>query len=399
MREKDVTFWLLLMFAFIYIVGNIGTGSLTTWDEAVYANISGSIIKTGNWLVLHQRGAPWFDKPPLYMWCTAFFYNLFGINEFSTRFTSAIFGIATVLLVYVFMKKTMNRNAGLCSALLLLAAPHYIHYSKMGMMDVMLTFFITLMVALFWMGQEKPRYLFWSGAALFFAYLTKGMAAISGPVIIFLYCLFSNNLRLLVKREFITGILISLALIVGWHALQYIYCGPASVNNYFGFHLVRRATESLEGHTGGLNFYQKVIFNKNKPWGILYYPSLVYILWLAVKQKDKRAILLLVWAVSVFAICTTVRTKLHWYIIPVYPALAMASALFLERFLKDKLFYAAITVILLAMLVQVPVSWAFKLNLNPDVKKAAMEHKKLSYDDDGTIFYYSTVNLKNKSGG
>lgn len=393
---KDKIFWLLAIFASIYIMGNIGMGSLTTWDEAVYANISGGIIKTGNWLVLHQGSVPWFDKPPLYMWCTTFFYNIFGINEFSTRLPSAIFGIATVLLVYIFMKKAANRDTALLSALLLLAAPHYLHYSKMGMMDVMLAFFITLMSVFFWMGQERPRYLFWSGIALFLAYLTKGMAAISGPVIIFLYCFFSGNLRLLIKREFVTGIFISLVLIVGWHTLQYVYCGPASVSNYFGFHLVKRAIQPLEGHTGGLNFYQKVIFNKNKPWGILYYPSLAYILWLAVTQKDKRAILLFVWAASVFAICTIVRTKLHWYIMPVYPAIAMASAVFLARFLKDRLFYAAISAILLIMLAQVPVSWAFKLDLNPDVKKAALNLEKLPYTDDGTIFYYTTVNLKDK---
>ena len=147
-----------------------------------------------------------------------------------------------------------------------------------------------------------------------------------------------------------------------------MYGGPESINNYFGFHLFKRATQSLEGHTGGINFYQKVIFNKNKPWGIIYYPSLVYVLWLAVKNKDKMAILLTAWALSVFIICTIVKTKLHWYVIPVYPALAIASALFIERFLKNKLFYAGISIILFAMILQVPISWAFKLDYNPGAK-------------------------------
>src|SRR3989338_2980517 len=105
MREtilKDKIFWLLLIFASIYILGNIGTGSLTTWDEAVYANISKSILRTGNWLVLYQDDSPWFDKPPLYIWSTALLYKLLGINEFATRLTSSLFGIATILLIYIF---------------------------------------------------------------------------------------------------------------------------------------------------------------------------------------------------------------------------------------------------------------------------------------------------------
>ncbi len=390
-KMKDKVFWLLLLFEAIYIVGNIGTGSLTTWDEAVYANISANILKTGNWLVMHQGQAPWFDKPPFYMWCTAFFYKMFGINEFSVRLTSALFGIATILLVYIFVKKIVNQRAALLAALLLLAAPHYLRYAKMGMMDVTLTFFITLIVYLFWVGQERASYLFWSGITLLFAYLTKGFAAIAGPVIIFLYCLFSGNLKLLIKREFIIGISISAASIFAWHLAQYILGGPNAINSYFGFHLFKRATTTLDGHAGGLNFYQKVIFNKNKPWGIIYYPSLLYVLWVAVKRKDNRSILFSIWAVTVFVICTIVKTKLHWYIMPIYPVLAIVSAVFLDKILNNRVFYFAIAIILFVMLLQVPISWAFKLDLNPKVKKAALQSEKLSYEDDGTIFYYETV--------
>jgi 4-amino-4-deoxy-L-arabinose transferase-like glycosyltransferase len=308
--------------------------------------------------------------------------------------TSALFGIATIALVYIFVKKIVNQKTALLAALLLLSAPHYLHYAKMGMMDITLTFFITLMIILFWTGRERPLYLFWSGIALLFAYMVKGMAAVSGPVVILLYCLFSGNSRLFVKREFIAGIFISLILIFAWHALQYIYGGPAAFNNYFGFHLFKRATQSLEGHTGGINFYQKVIFNKNKPWGVIYYPALIYTVWAFFRYRDNKALLVAVWAVSVFLICTIVKTKLHWYIMPAYPALAIASAMFLGRLFKGRIFYAFLAITLFGMILQVPISWAFKLDLNHKVKEAAMNSIKLPYEDDGTIFYFNTVKGK-----
>lgn len=389
---KDKTFWLLLIFAAIYIVGNIGSGSLTTWDEALYANISANIVKTGDWLVLHDRpGKPWFDKPPLYMWCTAFSYNLFGINEFSARFTSSLFGVGTILLVYLFVKRLYNQNIAVLAALLLLASPHYLHFSKMGMMDVMLTFFITLMVYFFWMGQERPKYLFWSGFVLIFAYFTKGFAAITGPAVILLYCILSGNLRLLAKRQFAIGISVSIIAIIGWHLAQYAATGPDAINNYFGFHIFKRATTSLEGHSGGMNFYQKVIFNKNKPWAVIFYGSIAYMLWLMIKYRDRRAMLMLSWAAAVFMVCSFVQTKLHWYIVPIYPALAIASAVTLGALFKGKAFRMIIFVILLAMLIQVPVSWAFKLDFNPKVKAAALRMEKLPYEDNGSIFYYETI--------
>jgi len=391
---EDNSFWLLAIFAAAYILCNIGTGSLTTWDEAVYANISGNILKTGDWLILHQGQNQWFDKPPLYMWCTAIFYKIFGINEFSVRLTSALFGIATILLVYIFVKKLVNQKAAMLAALLLLAAPQYLHYSKMGMMDVTLTFFITLMIYLFWMGRERPSYLFWSGATLLFAYFTKGFGAIFGPVILFAYCLFSGELRLLIKREFILGISISILGIFAWHLTQYLLAGPDAINNYFGFHIVKRTTTTLEGHYGGLNFYQKAIFNKNKPWSVLYYASLAYALWLMIKNRDKKAILVIAWVAVVYAVCSIVRTKLHWYIMPVYPALAISSAVLLERFFKERLFPLILAFLMSGLLIQVPVSYAFKLDFNPRVKDAALHSKQLAYEDDGTMFYYETVRVK-----
>lgn len=393
---KDKIFWLLLIFAAVYILGNIATGSLSTWDEAVYANISGSILKTGDWLIMHERTGPWFDKPPLYMWATAILYNSIGINEFTTRFTSSIFGIATVLILYIFIKRNYSLNTAMLAALLLLASPHYIHFAKSGMLDVTLTFFISLMVFFFWEGQKRPILLFWSGTALLFAYLAKGMATISGPVVILLYCLLSANMKLLVRREFIAGIALSVILIFAWHLIQYVYGGQESINSYFGFHIFKRAATSVEGHTGGLNFYQKVIFNKNKPWGIIYYPAFGYAVWLAARHKDKRAILLTAWTVSVFTICTIVKTKLHWYIVPIYPALAAISAIFLDRFLKKRIFYSAVALILFAMIIQAPVSWAFKLDLNAKAKDAALHSARLPYEDNGTIFYYETVKLKRR---
>ena len=392
-KAHDKVFWLLIQFAAIYILGNIGTGSLSTWDEAVYANVSGNIVETGDWLIMHEGGKPWFDKPPLYMWCTAFFYNIFGINEFSVRLTSGLFGVAIVLLVYIFAKKIGNINTAILAALILLASPHYLHFAKMGMLDVAVTFFITLMIYLFWMGQDRPSYLFWSGIVLLFAYLTKGFAAILGPAIIFLYCLFSGNLKLLINRKFVFGISISLLMIVVWHLAQYASGGTGAIDGYFGFHLLRRTMTSLDGHTGGLNFYQKVIFNKNKPWGVVFYGSMMYMLWLIIKDKDKRAILVVLWVAVVFTVYSVVRTKLHWYIMPLYPALAIASAIALEKFFRKKAFYFILSIILLGMLIQIPVSWAFKLDYNAKAKAAALRGEKLPYKDNGSIFYYDTIRI------
>ncbi len=366
---KDKIFWLLLVFASIYILGNIGTGSLSTWDEALYANVAREALGTGNWLVLHYRGEGWFDKPPLYIWMTACFYKAFGVNEFTTRLTSGLFGIATILLTYIFAKRVSNRNTAIFASLILLATPHFLHFSKLGMMDVPTAFFIFLMIYLFWRGQEEPQYLFFSGAVLGIAYLMKGFAVFLGPIIIFVYCVFSGQWRNLFKCHFIAGILLAFVIIAGWHFSQYYLTGPEAIKGYFGFHIYERATRAVQGHTGGINFYQKAIFNKNKPWSIIAYLSCFYILWQAIRYRLKKAILICCWIAVAYVLYTAVKTKLHWYIMLIYPALALSSGIFLERFLKGKIFKLSLVIILIGMLLQVPISWAFKLDFTHDVKK------------------------------
>lgn len=374
---NDKVFWLLLIFSAIYILGNIGSGSLTTWDEALYANVSREILKTGNWLVLHHRGNPWFDKPPLYMWMTAFFYNLFGVNEFATRLASGLFGIGTVLLIYIFAKGIANAKTALFAALILLATPHFLHFAKLGMMDAGITFFILLMIYLFWIGQKRQRYLFFSGAVLGLAYLMKGFAAFLGPIIIVVYAVLSGQWRLIFKKQFILGILIGLFAAFLWHFAQFYLAGMEALKDYFGVHILERATTVMQYHTGGINFYQKAIFNKNKPWSVLAYASVFYILWQVIKFKDKRTILICCWIATTYVLYTAVKTKLHWYIIPIYPALAVSSAMFLERFCKNNVFKFSLAVILIIMLIQIPISWAFKLDLNPEVKKVGRYAREL----------------------
>ncbi len=390
---KDKTFLLLFVFASVYILWNIGTGSLSAWDEATYANISRQIIKTGNWLILQEVNAPWFDKPPLYMWISAVFFKIFGVNEFSVRLTSSLFGIATVLLVYIFSKKISDKNTATLAALILLATPHFVHLSKLGMMDVPLTFFILLAVYLFWMGQQTPKYLFFCGIALSAGYLMKGFAVFLGLIIIFAYCIFSKDVKRLFKREFILGILSVFAVIFLWHFIQFRIAGPQAIEKYFGFHIFQRATTAIEGHTGGINFYQKAIFNKSKPWSALMYLSVFYVAWLAIKKSDKKAVLLICWIAASYVLYTAVQTKIHWYIIPIYPALAISSAFFLQRFFKESAFKFLLGFILLIMLIQIPFLKAFKLDFCPDLKKAAVYSQDL-HKNGSAIYFYGAFDNK-----
>lgn len=390
---RDRAFWLLLVFASLYIVCNIGTGSLTTWDECCYMISAKEMAQENTWYTLTVGGKPFLEKPPLYMWCTAVFYKIFGVNEFTSRLTSGIFGIATVMLVYIFGKYISDKRTGFISAIVLLGLPHYLHFAKMAMLDVTLTFFITVMIYLFLRSEEDRKYLFYCALVFGLAYLTKGFAAFLGLFVIGLYSLFTRNLRLIFSRYFLSGILISVSCILLWYFMQYRTAGAEAVRDYFGFHIFTRAMQAIEEHTGGINFYQKAIFNKNKPWSVLLYVSALYVLWQAVIYRSKKAVLISCWILTSYALYTFVRTKLHWYIMPVYPAMALAAGIATVKFIRGRLFYAAAAVFFIIIFLQIPFSWAFKLDFSPDVKQASLRVKQL-YDNAETVYFYGGYDNK-----
>jgi 4-amino-4-deoxy-L-arabinose transferase-like glycosyltransferase len=141
----------------------LGYGSLASWDEAIYGTSARELSRSSNWLDLTYGGIPWFDKPPLNMWVTAFFYKLFGIGEFSVRLFSALCGIGTVLVTYLFASRLFSRWIGFLSALVLVSSSHYLHFARFGQLDSPLTFFISSALYFFWMGRERNRYFIFSG--------------------------------------------------------------------------------------------------------------------------------------------------------------------------------------------------------------------------------------------
>jgi 4-amino-4-deoxy-L-arabinose transferase-like glycosyltransferase len=390
---KDRLFWFLLVFALVYILFNISAGSLTTWDECCYMIPAKEMAQNNVWHTLTLGGEPFLEKPSLCMWSTALFYKFFGINEFTSRVTSSIFGILTVMLVYIFGVYIADKKTGFISALVLLGLPHYLHFAKMAMLDVTLTFFITLMIYLFLRGKNNAKYLFYCGLTFGFAYFAKGFACLLGLFIIFIYSILAKRLRSVFNRYFITGILISIFFILLWYFVQYRTVGIGAIKNYFGFHIFARATEAIEGHVGGINFYQKALFNKNKPWSVLLFISALYIVWQAIRYRGKSALLLSCWIITSYLLFTLVKTKLHWYIIPIYPALALSSGITVSKFLKGKLFYLTVVVFFIIMILQVPISWAFKLDFSPNVKAASIRVKEL-HDNGYNVYFYGGYDNK-----
>jgi 4-amino-4-deoxy-L-arabinose transferase-like glycosyltransferase len=368
--RTDILF--LTVISAVVLIWNIWTGSLLSWDEGFYGGVSKEIFRTGDWINLYWSGMPWSDKPPLYMWMTNIFYNLFGINEFSVRLFSSLCGMGTVIVTYLLALKLYNRKAAIASSLVLLSTWHFVWSSKVGMLDIALTFFISLSLLLFELGTEKRKFLILSPIVFALAFLTKGPGAMIIPIIICIYALFSGKARKLIDPCFIFGALVSLLILTWWHLAVFKSYGDTFIKGYFLQHLVSRTTTALDGHTGDLFTYFGAIPNKGRPWsavGLALIPILVFI---TIWKKEKQHLLPVIWACCVILIFSVVKTKLHWYIMPVYPALALMTGWAAEKIFR-RYTVPVISLLFVCFLAYLAVDKnIFNLDYSPRIKSAAL---------------------------
>src|SRR5665811_1327782 len=98
-----------------------------TWDEAAWGYNAYSLgidgkDEFGRFLPLNYLESFGDFKPPMYAYLDVIPVKLFGLNEFATRFPSALFGVFTVLITYfltgrIFQKYKNKDQISLFSAL------------------------------------------------------------------------------------------------------------------------------------------------------------------------------------------------------------------------------------------------------------------------------------------
>jgi len=71
-------------------------------------------------------------KNPVFIYAATLPIALFGLNEFSVRFTAAMFGVLGVLGIGLLGRRVFGAAGGLIAALLLAVVPWHVHFSRIG---------------------------------------------------------------------------------------------------------------------------------------------------------------------------------------------------------------------------------------------------------------------------
>ena len=169
---------------YLYL-GRLDGTPLQRGNEAMYAAPPALMLANGDWLVPIYRGDHFLDKPILPIWVVAASYRLFGVSVFAERLPAALAGLATCLLLGLWVGRRSGKRAGVLAGLILAFSFLFVFTGMTFVADAFLTLSIlAAAIVLDRATREEGSDLAWgaaSGAALALAFYFKGLVGIVLP--------------------------------------------------------------------------------------------------------------------------------------------------------------------------------------------------------------------------
>lgn len=234
MKQKVfvVLFFIILLAGFLRFFDISNVPVSLYWDETASIYNAYSIEKTGK----DEYGTPFpllfrsFNdyKTPANIYLTAISVKIFGLNEFSARFSSALLGTLSVLLSFFlileifrndrFIKKLSVplENFALLVTFLFAISPWHIGFSRTGFEANSGLFFLLLGVYLFLRFLSFQKFKFFYSSLIIFAISIYFYRSIFIIAPLFLVYLFLSNYKFLLSnyKKALLGTLLFLALAV-----------------------------------------------------------------------------------------------------------------------------------------------------------------------------------------
>ncbi|MFN3481068.1 MAG: ArnT family glycosyltransferase [Thermodesulfovibrionales bacterium] len=324
---------LLPVIAITIFVSFFRLGSVTLFDvdEAVFAEATKEMVQSGDLITPTYNGENRYDKPILFYWLMAASYKVFGINEFATRFSSALSGFILCLGLLFFLRQFTDEKMALYAVTSLAISIYFFAYSHAAVTDMTLTLFITLSLFSFYLSLEKDRrYVY--GLYIFsaLAFLTKGLIGILFPFgIATIYIVVKDGLKGIRKLFNLKAFVVFLIIALPWYIVQILINKDEFIQAFFIKHHFKRYTGVISGHKGPIFYYIPTLIVGLFPW-IAFLPAGIKIvfkknseLW---NHNSKLNLFAFIWFAFILIFFSFSTTKLPNYILPAIPAASILIA-------------------------------------------------------------------------
>ena len=371
LNEARRYLWILAIGFSLAWLAVLGMRTLVPPDEARYAELAREMFLSHDWVTMRLNGIKYFEKPPLQTWMSALSFTLFGVGEWQARLWTGLCGLFGVFFTGYAAWRVFGARVGVYAALVLGSSLYWVASGQIDSLDMGLSAMLTLSLGAMLIAQrdeagagERRNWMLacWAGMAL--ALLSKGLIGLVIPgAVLLLHTLVTRDRGRWRALHAGKGLLLLLLIAAPWFLLV-AWRNPEQP--YFFFvheHLQRYATD-VHKREGGWYYFLLLLVAGMVPW-IALLPASVQAGLRGGTGRSRPRLLLLLWAGFILLFFSLSHSKLPGYIVPMFPALAILTALAWAEGTPRSLAVAAATAAAIGLALALAVPLAARLRPVP----------------------------------
>ncbi len=375
--------WQLILFlvivSYVFLMAGNSVMSLTHPDEVFYVQTAKEMIARHSWMTPYIFDEPQFEKPILFYWLLIAAIKIFGLTPFAARFFPAFFGMAAVVVIYwISWMLFRNKRISFLSGIILSSS--FIHFalSRAVLIDMVFSVWVAVTLGFFYWGYHNPQRKN-AGIILAFVFsaiavLTKGLLGFCFPAgVILIYLFLRRDISFLKSRAVLWGAFLFMLIVVPWHALMIKLYGQAFTHEYFQNVHIRRLLEAEHRKSNTWYFYPATVILGVMPWTFFMFPAIALFIRKLREEGSARSVFqfLLAWLIGIFIFVQPAQSKLASYILPIFPAVVILLAYYLQAGVSHRGFKIAgygLTLFLLLTPVAAVIAVGKYRSFVPDIK-------------------------------
>jgi 4-amino-4-deoxy-L-arabinose transferase-like glycosyltransferase len=317
----------------VLLFTGLGTLPFQMWDEGRVLTNTIEMHQSESWLTTTFAGEPefWNTKPGLLHWLQIASARMLGWTEWGLRFPSAFAVLLwAALAVGVSRRLLGDARMGALAGLIAVVLPGYAgtHAALAADYDALLSLWMMSAFLCFWLALERsPKWLFAFWVSLALAVLTKGIAGLLMSPGFLVLALVRNKVRpFMFHWAFWSGLIAFIVLAFGYYALREFY-QPGYLQSVVNNELGGRFAQANEGHAEPVWFY---VQNFGRHLGIagVFLLGIGTVLGLSAPQPEERRLVVngITVGILFLLVLSVARTKLDWYVVPLYPIWALIAS-------------------------------------------------------------------------
>jgi len=318
----------------LFLVG-LGDVALRDWDEGIVAQVAREIWRsqTGEgeslvWLYPTINGVPYLNKPTLVHWLMAQCFAIGGVNEWTARLPGALLSALSVPLLYSIGREIFSRRTpAIFAALVYLTLLPAVRHGRLAMLDGALVCFFLVMMYCLLRSRRDLRWGLGVGIGFGLMCLTKGAVGILLGAIGLGFVIWDTP-RLLTSGYLGVGMVLGATPVALWFWAQWQRYGSLFVGVNLVDQSFSRLWQPVEGNRGAIWYYLAELLKFTLPW-LVFLPQAFKLAW--ENRNWSWAKLVLLWSAVYLLVISLMQTKLPWYIMPLYPAIALVSGAMLSQ--------------------------------------------------------------------